>query len=121
MKPLRLEPMTLNTSFLFLEQYILHILKVSAHRLPSACTATIFYGSEDLTMALKGFLFSFLGLKIFFTGLAEQIQKGKKETLQNPVSRHAGQEMMKFGIGLDRILTSYDLFFLFPEDFFQLI
>ncbi len=90
MRSLPLKPMILNTSFLFFEQYTLHILQVPTHRLPSTCPVAISYRSEDLTMALKGFLFPLLGLKVLFTGLAEQVEKGKKKTLQDPVSCQPG-------------------------------
>ncbi len=86
MIPLLLRLMNLHTSFPFPEQYTLHIFQMPAHGLPGTGTIPVFNRDENFTMALQGFYFSLLCLKVFFTGLAEEIEKSEKKPLQNPVS-----------------------------------
>jgi hypothetical protein len=86
---------------------------MTAHGLSGSRTVATLDGGEDLVMALKGFLFSFLGLKVLLSSFPKKVNKGKEKTFQNTVFCHPGQEVMKIGIGPDRAQAVGHLFFLF--------
>ena len=89
---------------------------MAAHGLSGSRTIATLDGSEDLMMALKGFLFSFLGLEVLLPRLAREDQKGQEEDAPKPCSSPSGpdddENRNPLWIG---VLAFCHLFFLFSE------
>ncbi len=84
--------MTFSHLLSFFKEYIFHLLQVPTHGLSTGCRITPLDGSKDLLMALKGFLFSFLRLKVPLTGLSQEGRKGQAEDVPKPCFLPSGPD-----------------------------
>src|SRR4030043_1171447 len=94
---------------------------MSAHGLAGCRPVAIPDGGKNGLMTLQRFLHSFLSLQVFLSRLSKKIKERQEKTLQDTVSCHTGQEMVKLRIRMDGVLPVVDLPLLFPQDFFQFV